>query len=218
MISVKWGAHYRFVDMYKFIDSSLDKMIKDVSKENTDAFLITKELFKKVYPWIDLEKIDIAKGGMCYNYLNEQTIKEPNLPSIEHYTNDMTGEQLPEQKYALCQKVHSMFRCQNLGDDVIAYLWSDVSQMMDCWNAYKKISLDNFHLDLGNFMTLPSLTGSGWLLSLNPRELVYKVDNIDQYNIAQGILKVDCLNVGYLGQEQTNLNFLITIPLFQNQK
>ena len=38
MISVKWGTHYRFIDSYKFIDSSLEKMIADVGKENTDAF------------------------------------------------------------------------------------------------------------------------------------------------------------------------------------
>ena len=91
MISVKWGPHFRFIDFYRFIDSSLEKMIADVAKENTDAFCITKELFKKVYPWIDLKDIEITKGGMCYNYLNEQTIAQPDLPAIEYYTNDMTG-------------------------------------------------------------------------------------------------------------------------------
>ena len=92
---------------------------------------------------------------------------------------------MKEEKYALCQKVQKMFNCKNLGEDVIAYLWSDVSQMMDCWNAYNKISQYNFHLEIGNFMTLPSWTGSAWLLSLPPNELVYNVDNLDQYNICQ---------------------------------
>ena len=92
MISVKWGPHYRFIDFYRFIDSSLEKMIADVAKDNTDAFHITKELFKKVYPSIELKDIEIAKGGMCYTYLNEQTIAQPDLPDIEYYTNDLTGE------------------------------------------------------------------------------------------------------------------------------
>ena len=61
MISVKWGPHFRFIDLYRFIDSYLEKMIADVAKENTYAFCITKELFKKVYPWIDLKYIEITK-------------------------------------------------------------------------------------------------------------------------------------------------------------
>ena len=127
---------------------------------------------------------------MCYNYLNEQTITEPELPATEHYINDLNGgEKYSPEKYTLCQKFHNMFHCKNLGDDVIAYMWSDVSQMMDCWNAYNKISQDNFHLDLGNFVTLPSVTGSAWLLSLNPDELVFNFDNIEQFNIAESAFR-----------------------------
>ena len=101
---------------------------------------------------------------MCYNYLNEQTIAQPDLPSIEHYTNDMTGEKMKEEKYELCQKVHNMFRCKNIGEDVIAYLWSDATQCMDCFNGYDDISQDNFNLELGNFMTLPSVTRSALVI------------------------------------------------------
>ena len=78
-----------------------------------------------------------------------------------------------------------MFRCKNIGEDVIAYLWSDATQCMDCFNGYDDISQDNFNLELGNFMTLPSVTRSAWLLSLPPNELVYNVKNLEQYNICQ---------------------------------
>ena len=67
-------------------------MIIDISKENTNAFVVKKELFKKLYSWLTEKELqaDIKKPEMCYSYLKWKTLLEGH-PPIEAYQNDLAG-------------------------------------------------------------------------------------------------------------------------------
>ena len=120
------NVQLRFIDSFRFMASSLDKLSK-----NLDAVHCTE--LKKFFP--DDEKFNLLKrkGIFPYSFIdNIEKLNETNLPPHEKFYNEITCENVTFEEYERAKKIWNMFDCKTLGDYSDIYLKSDVLLCLDC--------------------------------------------------------------------------------------
>ena len=87
-----------FLDSFQFMASSLSALV-----QNLKSIPITQHL-KEEYPLLHDETLN-RKGVFPYSYLNSlERLNETCLPSIEAFTNDLSGAKCSESDYEHAQK------------------------------------------------------------------------------------------------------------------
>ena len=123
-ISIKLGS-IEFKDSAQFLNSSLDKLVKNLKnkgiKENKpakDTFPNTYAYFKKKWKHIDDEGFEMLtrKGVYPYDYMDSwERMKETKLPSKEDYFNKLSGKGISDEDFTFANKLWEKFRLNNLG-------------------------------------------------------------------------------------------------------
>ena len=157
--------YLRFIDSYRFLPSSLDKLVSYLPPEN---FKIMDTYFENYQP-VEKELLH-KKGFYPYNYFtNFDKFAEKELPPLKYWTNSLKGNEtsITETEYAHAQKVFAIFGCQCLGDYHDLYLKSDTLLLACVVEAFRKLCYDTYSLDPVHYFTSSHLSGDAFLKTCN---------------------------------------------------
>ena len=139
----------RFIDSLKFLNSSLEKLVKNLKE---DDFYNIKQDFKHN---IDLV---IKKGVYPYDYVTDLSIlSETQLPPKEAFYSKLNDEGISDDKYKHAINVWNTFNCKTIRDYHDFYLKTDVLLLADVFEKFRKTCMEHYQLDPAHFYTSPGL-------------------------------------------------------------
>ena len=157
--------YLRFIDSYRFLPSSLDKLVSYLPSE---SFKILDNYFNEYQPFE--QELLHQKGHYPYNYFNSfNKFAESELPPKNFWTNSLRGYQtsVTEKDYAHAQKVFATFRCQCLGDYHDLYLKCDTLLLACVMEEFRKLCYETYGLDPVHYFTSSHLSGDAFIKTCN---------------------------------------------------
>ena len=143
-----------FIDSLQFLNSSLEKLVDNLSKEGI-------EKFPTLCKYIDSDKVPLLlrKGVYPYEYMNSfEKFQEPCLPAKDQFYSSLTDSSISDEDFAHAQRVFEAFHCSDLGDYHNLYLLSVVLLLADVFENFRNLCLEYYKLDPGHFYTSPGLS------------------------------------------------------------
>ena len=140
----------RFIDSFKFVASSLDKLVENLDKNccvNTGTFYKGKQLSllmrKGVYPY--------EYASSCERFDDEQ------LPPKEAFYSKLSGECISDDDYKHAHAVWDEFGMKTFKDYHDLYNVSDVLLLADVFENFRDVCMKNYQLDPAWYYTAPGL-------------------------------------------------------------
>lgn len=154
----------RFLDTFKFMNSSLEKLVEDLSNNCQDK----NSTFKRLSSYLsyDTEKRDILmrKGIYPYEYMtDERKFNETQLPNKKQFFNRLGKIHITNEEYQHAKNVWEMFNIKTLGEYHDLYLLSDVLLLADVFENFRDVSISNYNLDPCHFFSTPHFTWNAML-------------------------------------------------------
>jgi hypothetical protein len=156
----------RFLDSFKFMASSLDKLVKGLGKDdfkNLDLMTThyTKEQQgmlkqKGVYPYEDMDGFN--------------KLEEASLPPKSKFFSRFNNENISDADYRRAQDVWNTFNMKTMRDYHDLYLKTDVLLLADVMENFRKVCRANYGLDPSWYYTAPGLAWDA-ILKLTKVEL-----------------------------------------------
>ena len=149
----------RFIDSFKFMASSLDKLALYLEKLNT-----LERLFKE--DGLCDEQISLLKrkGVFPYDYVSSfDKLKEPNLPSKDDFFSSLYNAHISDEDYDHAQNVCQSFSIQELGQYSDLYLKKDVILLAEVFENFRNNCLAVYELDPAHYYTTPGLSWDAML-------------------------------------------------------
>jgi len=149
----------RFIDSYKFLNTSLDKLASFLSK---DKLRILQREFSK----LSIENFDLLtrKGIFPYEYIDcVEKLEEMCLPSRESFYSSLTDDTVSESDYAHAANVWQRFSIRTLGEYSDLYLKTDVLLLADIFENFRDSCIASYGLDPAYYYTLPGFTWDAML-------------------------------------------------------
>jgi hypothetical protein len=146
---VKINNEHRFIDRFKFMASSLDNLVKNLS---IDKLKQTSKVFK--------DKIHLLsrKGIYPYDYIESLSkFDETKLPKKEDFYSKLNDSQISLEDYEHAKKIWNEFEMNTIGDYHDLYLKSDVLLLADVFEEFRSVCLENYKLDPAWYFTAPGL-------------------------------------------------------------
>ncbi|XP_076667931.1 uncharacterized protein LOC143368758 [Andrena cerasifolii] len=112
----------RFIDSYKFLNTSLDKLASFLSADKL-------KILRSEFETLSIEDFNLLtrKGVFPYEYLDcANKLQDPCLPPRESFYSSLTGETVSKSDYAHAEIVWQRFRIRTLGEYSDLYLKTDV--------------------------------------------------------------------------------------------
>ncbi|KYM94128.1 hypothetical protein ALC62_15259 [Cyphomyrmex costatus] len=165
----------RFVDSFKFLSSSLEKLVCYLDKSN---LTITRSIF------FNLDEQEFAfltrKGVFPYEYVNSfDKLNETSFPPREGFYSSLTDEDISVDDYQHATDVWQRFRINTLGDYSDLYLKTDVLLLADVFENFRDTCMETYGLDPAYYVTLPSYTWDAMLKNTGVRfELLTDIDMV----------------------------------------
>ena len=149
-------GNLRFLDSIQFFGpgSSLDTLASTLND-----FPILEEMFPQVWD-VTPEEMELLckKGVYPYSYMdNSNKFNETSLPPKEDYYNELTKEDISQEKYEFAQTVWSTMGCETLGDYHDIYLYQDIFLLADVFEQFRDVCLKKYDLDPAHYHTVPGL-------------------------------------------------------------
>ena len=124
-------GNLKFLDCLQFFGpcSSLGNLANILTE-----FPPLQQHFFEVWSFNNPQDVNLLcqKGVYPYSYIkNFSVFEETSLPPREAFHNDLTGEDLPQEKYEFAQRVWNTTGCQTLGDYHDLYLYQDIQLLAD---------------------------------------------------------------------------------------
>jgi len=155
----KNNIELRFIDSYKFLTSSLDKLASYLS---TDKLRIMQCEFCN----LSVENFDLltCKGIFPYEYIDcVEKLEDTCLPRRESFYNSLTGDTVSEVNYAHAVNVWQRFSIRTFGEYSDLYLKTDVLLLADIFENFRDSWVSNYGLDPAYYYTLPDFTWDAML-------------------------------------------------------
>lgn len=142
----------RFIDSFRFIASSLEKIVETNSK-NPENFYATKKVFRDKYD------LFLRKGIYPYEYPKSiNHMKEMiRLPKPKCFYSKVSNSGVSDDDYLYAIKVYAEMNCKNFLDFHNIYLKSDITLLSDCFNQFRKAIYKSEGLEVLRYYTLPSV-------------------------------------------------------------
>ena len=153
--------YLRFIDSFRFLPSSLDKLVSYLPAESFDLLDNYFDNFQH-----EEKKLLHQKGFYPYNYFdNFAKFNEKDLPSIEFWKNSLNGGEISitETNYAHAERVFVTFGCKTLGDYHDLYLKCDTLLLACVVEEFRKVCYDTYGLDSVHYFTSSHLSGDAFL-------------------------------------------------------
>ena len=152
----------RFIDSFKFMTSSLDGLVKNLS---LDKLKVTKKGF-------DEDKIELLsrKGVYPYDWMDNLTkFNETELPPKEAFYSKLNDANISDADFEHAQNIWKTFNMNTMGDYHDLYLKTDVLLLDDVFEEFRRVCLENYKLDPAWYYTSPGL--SAWDAALKKTEV-----------------------------------------------
>ena len=151
-------GNLRFLDSLQFLGpgASLDVLVAHLTE-----FPHLKEQFEKVWSLGDLNDVNLLcqKGVYPYSHIkNSEVFEETRLPPKEAFKNDLTGEDISDEKYEFAQRVWTTMGCQSMGEYHDLYLYQDIFLLADIFEQFRQVCLKNYQLDPAHYYTVPGFS------------------------------------------------------------
>ncbi|XP_020608918.1 uncharacterized protein LOC110047502 [Orbicella faveolata] len=140
----------RFIDSFKFMATSLDKLVKNLPKES----------FKNLSEFYKGEQFDLLmrKGVFPYDWFDSfDKLSQDHLPPIESFYSTLNGSGISKEDYQHAQKVWKTFNMKTMRDYHDLYLETDVLLLTDVFENFRDVCLENYGLDPAFYYTAPGL-------------------------------------------------------------
>ncbi|XP_070528291.1 uncharacterized protein [Cardiocondyla obscurior] len=149
----------RFIDSYKFLNASLDKL----------SYLLIKDKMQILcaeFATLSEENFDLLtrKGIFPYEYVNSvERLDELSLPSRESFFSSLTGDTVSETDYAHAETVWQQFSVRTLGEYSDLYLKTNVLLLADVFENFHDRCVESYGFDPAHYYTLPGFTWDAML-------------------------------------------------------
>ena len=151
----------RFLDSYRFMSSSLEKLAANVPDESLHIMM---------QHYTNREEFNLLrrKGVYPYEWMNDDSkFDERQLPSIEHFYSSLRGEGVTDDDYLHACTVWKTFNCQTFKDYHNLYLKSDTLLLADVFENFRDTCFKTYDLDPAHYYTAPGLSWSALLKHTN---------------------------------------------------
>lgn len=150
-------GNLRFIDSLQFLNTSLDTLVDNMSKDGTHKFQHLKRHFSE----IDLL---VRKGVFPYDYWDqEEKSLENRLPPKEAFYSTLTKTTISDDDYNHAQQVWDRFKLSDLGEYHDLYLKTDVLLLADVFEEFRTMCLASYKLDPVHYYTAPGLAWDAML-------------------------------------------------------
>jgi len=151
--------NFRFIDSFRFMPSSLDKL----SSYLENLAIAPREFEKDGYTQDQLQLLR-RKGVFPYDYISSlEKLSEDQLPAKEEFYNKLSKSHISDQEYEHAQNVWNRFNIRNLGEYSDLYLKTDVLLLADVFESFRATCLEAYKLDPAHYYTTPGLTWDAML-------------------------------------------------------
>ena len=140
----------RFIDSYKFMSSSLDELVNNLSKKD----------FKNMEKYFDKRQMELLKrkGVYPYEWLDSvERLNETQLPSKDVFYSKLSGEGISEEDYKHAQNVWNTFGMKSMREYHNLYNKTDVLLLSDVFEKFRKVCKKIYDLDPCWYYTAPGL-------------------------------------------------------------
>ena len=163
----------RFVDSLKFMNSSLENLVKNLGKNELHHL---KRFFHN-----DVDLLS-RKGVYPYEFMDSfEKFDEDELPDQDSFYSQLSGEDIFDKDYVHAQNVWKRFNMKNLGEYHDLYLKTDVLLLADVIENFRQVLLENYHLDPAWFLTAPSFFWSAMLKMTGVVLQLISEENIEMF-------------------------------------
>ena len=139
----------RFLDSYKFLQSSLAGLVSNLTEED---FKNIKGEFK------NNNSILTKKGIYPYDYISSlDKLSETCLPPKLEFYSKLNDTNISDEDYQHACKVWKLFGCETLRDYHDLYLKTDVLLLADVFEKFRSTCLKHYKLDPAHYYTSPGL-------------------------------------------------------------
>ena len=164
------GNHLTFIDSFQFMSSSLDKLVRNLPK---DDLIYTSKAFKG-------KRLDLMsqKGVYPYDYKDSfEKFNEKELPTKNQFYSILNDQDITNDEYNHAKEVWNTFMIRTLGDYHDLYLVSDVLLLTDVFENFRKTCMQYYRLDPCHYFTSPGLSWDAMLKMTNIKlELMTDID------------------------------------------
>ena len=157
-----------FKDSLQFLNSSLDKLVKNLKdkglregKSLKETFPNTYEYFKRRWKNVNEDGFELLtrKGIYPYEYMDgPDRFQEEEIPLKEEYFSKLSGKDISEKDYEFAHEIWDTFKLKNLGELHDLYMGTDVTLLGDVFEQFRDFNLKHYGLDPVHFYTAPSLS------------------------------------------------------------
>ena len=163
----------KFKDSFQFLPSSLDTL-NNTLESHPHAFTL-----KQRYSNLS-DEVLTRKGVFPYSYLDSlEKFNDRQLPPIEEFHNDLSGQPCSEEDYNHAQRAWREFRCTSFLDYLLHYLELDVLILCDVFENFRALSLRTDGIDPVHYVSLPSYSFDAALKSAN--STIHLLQDADLY-------------------------------------
>ncbi|XP_071576328.1 uncharacterized protein [Temnothorax nylanderi] len=149
----------RFIDSYKFLSSSLDKLASFLCKDKLKTV-------RSQFSQLSTEDFDLLtrKGVFPYEYVDSiEKLEDTCLPPRDSFYSSLTGDTVSESDYAHAANVWQRFSVRTLGEYSDLYLKTDVLLLADVFENFRDSCIASYGLDPAYYYTLPGFTWDAML-------------------------------------------------------
>ena len=159
-----------FIDSVLFMNSSLDKLVK-----NLNDFKYLSNVFKEKE--LNLVK---KKGIYPYEYMNSfKRFKGNCLPEKNCFLNSLEDCCISDEEYCRPIDVWNIFNIKNLGEYRDLYLKTDILLLCEVFEKFIDVCLKDYGLHPCNYFSSPGLAWDAMLKMTGIK--LEKINNIDMY-------------------------------------
>ena len=140
-----------FIDSMLFINSSLDKLVKNLSDKN----------FKYLSEEFSSEQLRLVKekGIYPYEYMSSfKKFKENKLPDKCKFFSSLKDCGINKKEYQRADKAWKVFKIRNLREYHDLYLKTDVLLLCDVFEKFIKTCLEYYCLDPSHYFSSPEMS------------------------------------------------------------
>ena len=132
-------SHLTFIDSFRFMGSSLDKLVSNLPK---DDLIYTSKAFK--YQKLDLMS---KKGIYPYDFMDSfEKFNLRELPNKDQFYSILNDQHIMDDEYEHAKKVWDAFTIKTMGDYHDLYLVSDVLLLTDISENFRKTCMQYYTL------------------------------------------------------------------------
>ena len=140
----------RFIDSFKFMASSLDRLVANLDES---ALQCVQRFFSG-------EQFDLVrrKGVYHYGYVDSITkLSETKLPPQEQFYSELNHSHISDEDYEHARKVWNLFQMKTMRDYHDLYLKTDVLLLADVFENFRDVCIENYKLDPAWYYIAPGL-------------------------------------------------------------